>query len=93
MTIAEHRKQSVCRDAQIMTNIDSIISPAKYHRSLNGFLLAEARGELGLTQLAFSILCGWSRETQCKLEHGEVEVKIEIAETIGKVLQERYGKR
>jgi len=75
-----------------MTNIDDIIQPAKYHRLIVGYKLAQAREEMGLTQLAFSILCGWSRETQCKIERGNKDWKPKTWETIEKVLSERIAK-
>jgi len=69
-------------------DIDSIIFPAKYHRSLNGFALAEARQVAGLSQEGFAKACGWSQQYQAQLEHGDNEIWLVTAETIIKVLKE-----
>jgi len=71
-----------------MTNIDEIIFPAKYHRSLNGFALAEARQVAGLSQEGFAKACGWSQQYQAQLEHGDNEIWLVTAEMIIKVLKE-----
>jgi len=76
-----------------MTNIDSIISPAKYHRSLNGFSLTRARQELGMTQQQLADKISRHRTYIVQLEHyEESEVRVEIAEAIVKVLAEWKGK-
>ena len=68
-------------------NIDEIIGPAKYHRSLDGFKLASARQEAGLTQEEFATKCGWSQTYQVQLEHCEAgEVRLKVAETITRAL-------
>jgi transcriptional regulator with XRE-family HTH domain len=69
-------------------NVDEIISPAKYHRSLDGTSLAIARQELGLSQTQFAELCSWSRGYQAQLERGENEILLTTAEKIIKILSE-----
>jgi transcriptional regulator with XRE-family HTH domain len=68
-----------------MLNIDDIIKPAKFHRTLDGFALAQARG---VPQKEFAEKCGWSQQYQAQLEHGENEISLATAETITRVLTE-----
>ncbi len=60
-----------------------LIKPSKKHFTVDGTELAAARNKMGLTQIQFGELCGWSGQSQWKLERlGENPINPEKANKI-----------
>ena len=75
-------------------NIDEIIRPSIWHRSIHCFKLRQAREAMGLSQAEFARRAGHSREFQCQLEHPPIEgdcheITLATAKAIEKVIDDR----
>jgi len=64
-----------------------LITPSKYHRTLNGTELVKWREAIGLTQAEFAERCGWSQQQQSRFETPyDHEIHISTVELILQVL-------
>ncbi len=61
----------------------ALIKPSKKHFTVDGTELAAARNKMGLTQIQFGKLCGWTAQYQYKLElPGDHDIKSHAANKI-----------
>lgn len=66
---------------------EKLITPSRYHRTLDGTVLAAMREEAGLTQAEFAKKCGWSQQFQSQIEAPKVhEISTLKAETVQNIL-------
>jgi transcriptional regulator with XRE-family HTH domain len=66
-----------------------LVSPSRYHRTLNGLVLLSAREAKGMSQEQFARACGWSQQYQSQLEADKLhEVHVDVIIKILSVLYE-----